>query len=143
MERPENICSIEKQISNENWEYLRFHWIKFQFPKPCQKSVDECSKQPYFTSFCNTQCIPFEEKLMKINANWKINVSTYIIVNCFNDISVNANLISVRLKSKWKRIKNINSYLRDISTPLVGVVFKHHRRCLKTTPTNGIEISHK
>ena len=45
--------------------------------------------------------------------------------NCFNDISVNANLISVRLKSKRKRINTINFYLRDISTLLVGVVFKH------------------
>ena len=46
-------------------------------------------------------------------------------VCCFNDISVNANLISVRLKSKWQRINTINFYLRDISTPLVGIVFKH------------------
>ena len=28
--------------------------------------------------------------------------------NCFNDISVNANLISVRLKSKRQRINTIN-----------------------------------
>ena len=45
--------------------------------------------------------------------------------NCFNDISVNANPISVRLKSKRQLI---NIYLRDISTvslSLVGVVFKH------------------
>ena len=48
-----------------------------------------------------------------------------IIVNCFNDISVNENLISVRLKSKRQRINTINIYLCDISTPLVGVVFKH------------------
>ena len=39
--------------------------------------------------------------------------------NCFNDISVNANLISVRLKSKRQRINTITFYLRDISTPLV------------------------
>ena len=32
---------------------------------------------------------------------------------------------TVRLKSKWQRINTINLYLRDISTPLVGVVFKH------------------
>ena len=44
--------------------------------------------------------------------------------HCFNDISVNANLISVRLKSKRQRINTINFYLRDISTPLAGVVFK-------------------
>ena len=36
--------------------------------------------------------------------------------NSFNDISVNANLISVRLKSKRQRINTINFYLRDIST---------------------------
>ena len=45
--------------------------------------------------------------------------------NCFNDISVNANLISVRFKSKRQRINTINFYLCDISTPLVDVVFKH------------------
>ena len=112
-------------------------------PKPCKKSVDECSKQPFFTSFSNTQCIPFEEKLMKINATWKINVSTAITINCFNDISVNANLISVRLKSKQQRINTINFYLHDILMSLVGVVFKHHQQCFKTTPTNGFEISHK
>ena len=32
---------------------------------------------------------------------------------------------SVRLKSKWQRINTITLYLRDISTPLVGVVFEH------------------
>ena len=32
---------------------------------------------------------------------------------------------SVRLKSKRQRINTINFYLHDISTPLVGVVFKH------------------
>ena len=31
----------------------------------------------------------------------------------------------MRLKSKWQRISTINFYLRDISTPLVGVVFRH------------------
>ena len=45
--------------------------------------------------------------------------------HCFNDISVNANLIFVRLKSKRQRINTINFYSRDISTPLVDVVFKH------------------
>ena len=35
------------------------------------------------------------------------------------------NLISVRLRSKRERIKTITFYLRDISTLLVGVVFKH------------------
>ena len=44
---------------------------------------------------------------------------------CFNDISVNANLISVILKSKRQRINTIIFYLHDISTPLVGVVLKH------------------
>ena len=33
--------------------------------------------------------------------------------------------MSVRLKSKRQRINTITFYLRDISTPLVGVVFKH------------------
>ena len=117
--------------------------LKFQLSKPCKKSVDECSKQPFFTSFCNTQWIPFEEKLMKINANSKINLSTTITVNCFNDISVNANLISVRLKSKRQRINTINFYLHDILMLLVGVVFKHHQQCLKTTPTNGFKVSRK
>ena len=49
----------------------------------------------------------------------------FVLNNCFNDISVNANLISVRLKSKRQHINTINFYLHDISTPLVGVVFKH------------------
>ena len=44
--------------------------------------------------------------------------------NCFKYISVNANLISVRLKSKRQRINTITFYLRDISTPLAGVVLK-------------------
>ena len=42
-----------------------------------------------------------------------------------NDISVNANLISVRLKSKRQRINKKTLYLRDIWTLLVAVVFKH------------------
>ena len=33
--------------------------------------------------------------------------------------------IPVRLKSKRQRNNTITFYLRDISTPLVGVVFKH------------------
>ena len=45
--------------------------------------------------------------------------------NFFNDISVNANPISARLKSKRQRINTVTFYLRNISTPLVGVVFKH------------------
>ena len=45
-----------------------------------------------------------------------------------NDISVNANRISVRLNSKWQRINTVTFCLRDISTPLVGVVFKHKNR---------------
>ena len=45
--------------------------------------------------------------------------------NCFNDIFVYANPISVRLKLKRQRINTVAFYLRDISTPLVGVVFKH------------------
>ena len=32
--------------------------------------------------------------------------------------------ISVRLKRKRQRIHTITFYLRDISTPLVGVIFK-------------------
>ena len=44
---------------------------------------------------------------------------------CFNDISVNANPISVRLKSKRQLINTVTFYLRDILTPLVVVVFKH------------------
>lgn len=38
---------------------------------------------------------------------------------------VNANPISVGLKPKWQRINTINFYLRDISIPPIGVVFKH------------------
>ena len=44
---------------------------------------------------------------------------------CFDDVSVNANPISVRLRSKRQRINTITFYLCDISTPLVGVVFRH------------------
>ena len=44
---------------------------------------------------------------------------------CFNDISVNANPIYLRLKSKRQRINTVTFYLRDISTPLVGVFWKH------------------
>ena len=43
---------------------------------------------------------------------------------CFSGISVTANPISVRLKSKRQRINTVTLYLRDIATPLVGVVFK-------------------
>ena len=44
---------------------------------------------------------------------------------CFNDISVNANSISARLKSEGKRINTTDFNLPDISTMLVGVIFKH------------------
>ena len=53
--------------------------------------------------------------------SWKAAVIIYLT----NDISVNANPISVRLKSKRQRINTVTFYLRDISTPLVSVVFKH------------------
>ena len=33
--------------------------------------------------------------------------------------------LNVRLKSKRQRINTVTFYLRAISTPLVGVVFKH------------------
>ena len=33
--------------------------------------------------------------------------------------------VFVRIKSKRQRINTVTFYLRDISTPLVGVVFKH------------------
>ena len=49
----------------------------------------------------------------------------FLLLYFFNDISVNANLISAILKSRWQRIDTITFYLRDISTPLVSVVFKH------------------
>ena len=42
-----------------------------------------------------------------------------------NDILVNGNPISVRLESEQQRINTATFYLRHISTPLVGVVFKH------------------
>ena len=52
---------------------------------------------------------------------------------CFNDISVRLlfNPISIRLRSERQRINISTSYLRDISTPLVGV------------PTSSVEISPK
>ena len=34
-------------------------------------------------------------------------------------------IISVKLKSTWQRINTVAFYLRNISTPLVGVVFNH------------------
>ena len=43
--------------------------------------------------------------------------------SCFNDVSVNANPISVRLKPKRQRINTVTFYLRDISALLIGVVF--------------------
>ena len=45
-----------------------------------------------------------------------------IIASCFLRLSFR---LTLRLKSKRQRINTINFYLRDISTPLVGVVFKH------------------
>ena len=73
---------------------------------------------------CNIQLLFASNDL--IISNIKQKGMEYIdVCHCFNDISVNANLISVRLKSKRQRINTINFYLRDISTPLVGVVFKH------------------
>ena len=47
------------------------------------------------------------------------------VIKCFNDISVNANPISVRLKPKQQRINTVTFYLCDIFTSLVGVVCKH------------------
>ena len=47
------------------------------------------------------------------------------VIKCFNDISVNANPISVGLKPKQQRISTVTFYLCDILIPLVGVVFKH------------------
>ena len=44
---------------------------------------------------------------------------------CFNDISVNANPIFARLKSKGQRINTTTFYLPDISRKLVGVIFKY------------------
>ena len=41
-------------------------------------------------------------------------------MTCFN-----TNPISVRIKSNWQRINTVTFYLGDISTPLVGVTFKH------------------
>ena len=34
-------------------------------------------------------------------------------------------IYTVRLKSKPQRINTVTFYLHDISTPLVGVIFKH------------------
>ena len=54
-----------------------------------------------------------------------IHIHAYGGANCFKDIYVDANPISVRLKLKRQRIKTADFYLRDISTPLVGVISKH------------------
>ena len=53
------------------------------------------------------------------------NLIEYNDIYCFNDISVNANPISVGLKSTRQRINTVNFYLPHILTPLVSVVFKH------------------
>ena len=50
---------------------------------------------------------------------------TYDLRNCLNDISVNANPISVRLKTKQQLINTVTFYSRDILTPRIGVRFKH------------------
>ena len=47
------------------------------------------------------------------------------VIKCSNDISVNANPISVSLKPKQQHINTVTFYLCDIFTPLVGVVCKH------------------
>ena len=57
-----------------------------------------------------------------------VSINFKLPFNCFNDISVNASPISVRLKPRRQRINTVTFYLRDISTPLVGVVFKHINR---------------
>ena len=54
-----------------------------------------------------------------------VDYSWMQIFNCFNDISVNVNPISVRLKSKRQHINTVTFYLCDISMLLVSVVFKH------------------
>ena len=50
----------------------------------------------------------------------KVIFVVQVYQSCFNDISVNANLIIATLKSKRQHISTLTFYLRDISTPLVG-----------------------
>ena len=57
-----------------------------------------------------------------------ISQEPYIIwlsFDCFNDLSVNANPISVRLKSKRQHINTVTFYIGDILMPLVGVFFSN------------------
>ena len=49
----------------------------------------------------------------------------FVLMTSLLSLTSLMNLISVRLRSKRERINTITFYLRDISTPLVGVVFKH------------------
>ena len=47
-------------------------------------------------------------------------------------------LVSVRLKSTRQPINTITFYLRDISTPLVGVAFKHIDQNVKTVNSDSL-----
>ena len=56
----------------------------------------------------------------------------FVLMTSLLSLTSLMNLISVRLRSKRERINTITFYLRDISTPLVGVVFKHTDQILES-----------
>ena len=56
----------------------------------------------------------------------------FVLMTSLLSLTSLMNLISVRLRSKRERINTITFYLRDISTPLVGVVFKHIDQILES-----------
>ena len=75
-------------------------------------------------SFCKNDNFGLVALEFHYGSCFNASLSRYTF-DCFNCISVNTNPISVRLKSKQQRINTITFYLRDISTALVGVAFKH------------------
>ena len=56
----------------------------------------------------------------------------FVLMTSLLSLTSLMNLISERLRSKRERINTITFYLRDISTPLVGVVFKHIDQILES-----------
>ena len=122
-------------LKNENWGYLWINSIIFY----CIRSW---GLSKYTETKLQTTCLylklSFSKKglelvflLCFLNNFWRkifffiyfINWPSFIVwFSLLREILAN---VSVTLKSKWQCISTINFYLRDISTTLVGAVFKH------------------
>ena len=112
---------------------------KKQLHLSCTISQEQYSISSWFlVHMCKMKIFPgvfFHFKLLKIGQKMAQNGKKFCLVcfiyqepyiiwlsfDCFNDISVNANPISVRLKLKWQHINTVTFYIGDILMPLVGV----------------------